>query len=142
MIKKTLSLRHDFSENEINDIAHTLTDCLKSKGVIIVEKQQVNKRLNAEIKYWDKQIDDNSNLISEGFTHRDVACSVEFNKPVAGQKIITRLDTNDYWQEPMTMDEFDLFNNMNVPTQDNDFEEAEVLTLGEGLVSLPFEEEE
>ena len=42
----------------------------------------------------------------------------------------------------MTMDEFDLFNNMNVPTQDNDFEEAEVLTLGEGRVNLPFEEEE
>ncbi len=133
MIKKTLSLRHEFSESEINDIAHTLTDCLQHKGKVVVEKQAANKKLNAEIKYWDKQIDNNSELISEGFEYRDVACAVTYNHPVAGQKTIQRLDTMDEWQEPMTIDEFDLFNNMNVPTQETEYEEAEVLMLSEKI---------
>jgi hypothetical protein len=115
MIKKTLSLRYDFAESEINDIAHTLTDCLTHKGGVVNEKQAANRKLNAEIKYWDRQIDNNSTLIQDGFEYRDVDCQVVYNEPVAGQKTITRLDNMDSWQEQMTLDEFDLFNTLNVP---------------------------
>ncbi len=120
MIKKTLSLKHEFSESEINEIAHTLTECLQKKGAVVLEKQQVNRTLNANIKYWDKQIDDQSTLISKGYEYRDIDCEVTYNHPIAGQKTLQRLDTYESWAEPMTMDEFDLFNVVNVPTQFDD----------------------
>ncbi len=116
MIKKTLSLKHDFTESEINEIAHTLTDCLQQKGQVVIEKQQANKNFNSTLKYWDRQIEEQSMLISDGYTYRDTDCEVVYNAPVAGQKTITRIDTDESWTEPMMTDEFDLFNNMNVPT--------------------------
>ncbi len=119
MIKKTLSLKHEFSESEINEVAHLLTNCIQQKATVSNEKAIANKTFNANIKYWDKHINDNTELISNGYEYRDTACEVKYNTPVPGQKTIIRLDTFDSWEEPMTIDEFDLFTSNNVPV---DFE--------------------
>lgn len=127
MITKNLSLRHDFSETEINEIAHVLTECVVKKTQIESEKREANRQLNGQIKYWEKQIQDNTLLIQDGFEYRDCSCEVLFNTPIAGQKTIRRLDTGESWVEQMTIDEFDLFTGQNVATDFNS--EVEVIDL-------------
>jgi hypothetical protein len=41
---------------------------------------------------------------------RDVQCWVDYNKPATGQKQITRIDTAEVFTEPMTEDDWTLFN--------------------------------
>lgn len=148
MITKTLSLRHDFSEAEINEIAHVLTECVVKKTEVEDEKRSATRQYNGQIKYWEKQIQDNTTLIQDGFEYRDVSCKVLYNTPVAGQKTIERMDTGDKWTEPMTIDEFDLFTAQNVPVDDIDYEEVPVhnevkqLPWGEDLPGVKKVEEE
>lgn len=115
MIKKTLELKHTFDESEINEIAHILTDCIQQKSQVILNKAVANKAFNSEIKMWDSHIEKNSDLISDGYEYRDTSCEVKYNHPVPGTKTIQRLDTFDSWEEPMSVDEFDLFTSNNVP---------------------------
>jgi c-di-AMP phosphodiesterase-like protein len=116
MITKNLELKHEFSEKEINEIAHDMTDCIVKKNEIEEEKRSVTRQLNGQIKFWDKQIQDRSILIQDGWEYRQTSCQVEYNKPVIGQKTITRLDTYEKWTEPMSVDEYDLFNTNNIDT--------------------------
>jgi hypothetical protein len=131
MITKNLSLRHDFDESEINEIARLLTDCIGHQTKVEIEKSSANKKFNAEIKYWQKQIQDKATLIEDGFEYRDCSCEVLFNNRIAGQKTIKRLDTGESWVEQMTIDEFDLFTGQNVATDFNseEFSEVEVIDL-------------
>jgi hypothetical protein len=141
MIKKTLQLKHEFSESEINEIAHTLTNCIQQKAVVNLEKSQANKTFNANIKYWEKHINDNTELISTGYEYRDTACEVKYNTPLAGQKTIIRLDTFESWEEPMDLNEFDLFTSNNVPVDFEGAYEALVKPIRSNLLSENQEEE-
>lgn len=147
MVTKTLSLKHDFSEKEINDIAHDMTDCIVKKNEVEDEKRSAMRQLNGQIKYWDKQIQDRSILIQDGFEYRDIKCEVKYNDPVVGQKTIIRTDNYELWIEPMTLDEYDLFNTNNIPTDTEysiEYSESirgkkgdKVYQLGSGVVDIP-----
>lgn len=54
--------------------------------------------------------DDLSIKVSDGFEMRDIQCWVEYNKPSTGQKQITRIDTAEVFTEPMTEEDWTLFN--------------------------------
>lgn len=144
MITKTLQLRHDFEEHEINEIAKLMTECHRKKIDVELNKKSATRQYNAEIKYWEREIDKNATLIENGFEDRDVSCEVIYNHPVSGQKTIRRLDTGEEWTEPMTIDEFDLFTAQNVPTEVYaDYEEIDQKQLPMAKkVSSPFGEEE
>lgn len=117
-MKKTLSLRHDFSESEINEISRQLVDNLNHKQETVNNKSMEMKKFNNELKFWETKINETSTLIDDGFEYRDIDCDVTYNTPNEGVKSIERLDTGEKWTEPMTIDEFDLFNINNVNTEE------------------------
>jgi hypothetical protein len=110
MFKETRKLRHDFSESEVNEISQELVANINEKTRVEDEKKSAVRKFNGEIKYWDKKISRDAELITNGFEDRDTACEVQFNVPTYGNKTITRLDTKESWVEPMEFEEQDLFN--------------------------------
>lgn len=105
MITKTLNLKHDFSNDEINDIAKEMSAHLNTKVALEIEKSQAMKGYSSQIKYWDKKINQLNELITNEFEYRDISCEVKYNDPVVGQKTIIRQDNYEQWQEPMSIDE-------------------------------------
>lgn len=119
MTTKPLSLKHEFSTEEINEIAVEMSHQINERNRVVVEKASAMKSFNGQLKYWETKINQNNELITDGYEYRDVTVEVEFNKPVNGQKMITRLDTEESWQEPMTLEEFDLFTIADGPVPSN-----------------------
>lgn len=118
MIKKTLNLKCELTIEEINDIAKEMSSQLNQKSEVALNKARAMKQFSGEMKYWDNMINKNNILITDGFEYRNIDCEVVFNSPVTGQKIIKRLDNQEEWQEQMTIEEFDLFNITNIPTDE------------------------
>lgn len=109
-MKKTLTLKCELTMQEVNDLAKEISSFLNSKTEVEIEKKETVKRLNRDIAYWDKKINQHGELIDAGFEDRQVDCIVEINTPTINIKRITRLDTNETWTEPMVLNEANLFN--------------------------------
>lgn len=98
------------TDEEIQDLGKEISNIVSEKTTLEAEKKAASSSYTRDIKQKDRQINQKANLINEGIEMRDIFCSVVFNNPVPGQKIVTREDTGEEWQEAMTESEFNLFN--------------------------------
>lgn len=110
VIKETRKLRYQFEDHEIEQLGKDLSEMVQSHSELELEKKMVMKSFNEALKAKMKFIHETATKVNNGYEDRDVDCEVEMNNPVYGRKKITRLDTGDYWDEPMCDDEYDLFN--------------------------------
>lgn len=106
----TKEFRYDFSEAEAHALAVDLAEGIKKLKAILAEKKEVVKKFTADADKVKLACDDLSIKVSDGFEMRDVQCWVDYNKPSAGQKQITRIDTAEVLTEQMTEEDWTLFN--------------------------------
>lgn len=106
----TKEFRYDFSETEAHALAIDLAEGIKKLKAIIAEKKEVMKKYTADADKVKIACDDLSIKVSDGFEMRDIQCWCEYNKPSTGQKQITRIDTAEVLTEPMTEEDWTLFN--------------------------------
>lgn len=102
--------RYDFSEAEAHALAIELAEGIKKLEAIIAEKKEMVKKYTADADKVKLACDELSIKVSDGFEMRNVQCWVEYNKPSAGQKQITRIDTSEIFTEPMNEEDWTLFN--------------------------------
>lgn len=110
IIKETRTLRYKFEDHEIEQMGKDLSEMVQYHSEVELEKKSVMKTFNEMLKAKMKIIHETAKKINDGHEDREVSCQIEFNTPVYGRKKIIRLDTGDYWDEPMEDDEFNLFN--------------------------------
>ena len=106
----TKEFRYDFSEAEAHALALDLAEGIKKLKAIIAEKKEVVSKYKADADKVKLACDDLSIKVSDGYEMRDVQCWVDYNKPGVGQKQITRIDTAEVFTEPMTDEDWTLFN--------------------------------
>jgi hypothetical protein len=106
----TKEFRHDYSEEEAHALAIDLAEGIKKLKEINAKKKEEVKKFNAEADKVKLACDDLSVKVSDGFEMRSQQCWVEYNKPSAGKKQITRIDTGEIIDEPMTEEDWTLFN--------------------------------
>lgn len=104
------TLRHNFSDQEIHDLAIKLAT--KNREATNVEEEK--KAVTSEFKFKTDMLKAEINLLStkigNGYEMRDVECEVQYHVPEAGTKLLTRMDTGETWSERMTSEEWNLFN--------------------------------
>lgn len=106
----TKQFRYDFSEEEAHALAVDLAEGIKKMKAITAEKKEVANKFKRDHDKVKAACDILSIKVSDGYEMRDVACWIEFNKPSTGQKQITRIDTAEVFTEPMTEEDWTLFN--------------------------------
>lgn len=106
----TKSLRYDFTDEEVHGLSVEMAKQYNALGELIEEKKTVvagfnfrEKKIKAELKTLSEQV-------SNGYEFRDVECEVEYNQPLKGEKTITRKDTGEVFTQPMTEEDWTLFN--------------------------------
>lgn len=102
--------QHDFTEAEAHQLALKLAESNIKHKAILTEKKEVVKKFTREAEEVKQVCDELSVKVSDGFEMRTVACWVEYNKPKTGEKEITRIDTGEIITEPMTEEDWTLFN--------------------------------
>jgi len=105
----TMPLRHDFSDDELDEMRDNLVELIGEQTTQKLEKKEVVKSYNDKLKDIESRVKVIAQHISDRYTDRDIACTVEYNSPERDVKTITRLDTNEQWMEPMTESDWNLF---------------------------------
>lgn len=106
----TKQFQHDFSEVEAHSLAIELAEGIKKLKAITAEKKEVVKKYTGDLDKVKFACDELSVKVSDGYEMRDIQCWVEYNKPLTGQKQITRIDTAEVFTEQMTDEDWTLFN--------------------------------
>lgn len=106
----TKEFRHDFSEAEAHALSLELASGIIKLKAILAEKKEVMKKYTADADKVKLACDDLSVKVNDGYEMRNIQCWVDYNKPTTGQKQITRIDTAEVFTEPMTEDDWTLFN--------------------------------
>jgi len=122
-MKRKMVLKCDLTEHEVNDIAKEMSERLNQKSLLENEKKESNKKYSREISYYEKKIVDAGILINQGYEEREVDVEIKMNHPKKGLKTITRKDNNESWEEPMVLDDHDLFTSMGMEI---DVEESKI----------------
>lgn len=105
------SLKYDFTATEIHTLSMQLATSTKSRQAMEEEKKAVVSQFKAKLDEVNATCNKLSNLVADGFEYRDINCRIEFHKPSQGRKTYIRLDTDKIALiEPMTSDDFNLFN--------------------------------
>lgn len=105
------SLKYDFTATEIHTLSMQLATSTKSRQALEEEKKSVVSQYKAKLDEVNATCNKLSNLVADGFEYRDINCRIEFHKPSQGRKTYIRLDTDKIALiEPMTSDDFNLFN--------------------------------
>lgn len=108
-ITEVRELIYQFSDSELQQMGDELSKLVLDHVKVELEKKEVTKSYSDQLKAKMKLIKQLSYKIDNGAEVRDVSCQVFYNDPVYGRKKIVRMDTGDYWDEPMDDGEFDLF---------------------------------
>ena len=103
-------LEYRFTDSELQEMGRELSEKVIDHVKVELEKKEITKVFNDQIKAKMKLIKQLSYKIDSGYEVRDVSCEVYHNMPVYGKKTIMRMDTQETWIEDMTDDEFNLFN--------------------------------
>lgn len=88
-------LRVDLTNDQMIEIGKELADATNELKEIENEKSEVLSSFTARIKAASAAIAVLSNKLRSGYEFKDVQCSVVYDRPIAGEKTITRLDTGD-----------------------------------------------
>lgn len=105
----TKQFQHDFTEAEAHSLAIELADGIKSLKKMAAERKAIVKKLTGEEDKVKRTCDELSIKVSDGFEMQDISCWIEYNKPSAGQKEVTRIDTGEILTEQMTEEDWTLF---------------------------------
>ncbi len=92
-------------QEEISKKAEDMAHAVQEKNRIQLEKKEAVSGYKKDIEEQEKIIQTCSYAINNGKEQREVECKVELNNPSNGTKLITRLDTGEYWEEKMTDEE-------------------------------------
>lgn len=125
-------LRCDLTDKEMQSFSIQLAAENRNHAALEDEKKAVGSSYKAKIDESVARINNLATLVGNGFDMRDVDCEVTYHWPEKGKKTMTRMDTKATWTEPMTDDEWNLFNQ---PPDDveGEFEEVDSqLSLGNG----------
>jgi hypothetical protein len=87
------SLRYDFSDAEITQIARDQGQKMRDRTIIEEEKKRVAKQYAVRIETLDGEIDADTDKITSGYEMRMVECGVFYHTPILGKKTIVRLDS-------------------------------------------------
>lgn len=109
----TRQLRHDFSDEELNEMRDNIADLIGEQGTVELEKKEVNKDFKNKLDDYKSRIKVLGMHLREKHAMHDVACSVVYNHPEKDVKTITRTDTNEQWMEPMSEADWNLFTQPN-----------------------------
>jgi hypothetical protein len=105
-----MKFQYDFNEAEAHALAIDLAEGIKKQKELTAKKKEEVKKWTTEIDKVKASCDELSIKVSDGFEIREVQCWVEYNKPTTGKKQVTRIDTNEVFTEPMTEEDWTLFN--------------------------------
>lgn len=105
-IRETRELSYRFSELELKELGEQLSEQLSDYFAKEAEKKQVTKHYNSVLKNMMEEVKETTEKLNTGMETREVSCLVEHHSPVYGRMKITRMDTGDYWDEPMDLDLF------------------------------------
>lgn len=109
-IIETRMLKHDFSPAELEELGSRLATKILEVKEVQEQKKSAAADFKAKIDTLTELISRLSNCINFGFENRNIECTVKYHKPKHGLKLITRIDTNESWQETMSTEEYTLFN--------------------------------
>ena len=104
------NLRHNFSDQEIHDLAMKLANKNREATNVEEEKKAVNSEFKFKTDMLKAEINLLSTKISNGYEMREVDCEVRYHEPESGIKLLIRTDTGEAWTEKMTHEEWNLFN--------------------------------
>lgn len=108
----TRSLRWNFTDSELNKMGQDLASSLDEKKQLEAQLKSAKKSYESKIGMEEEAISSLTSKINLKHENRDVKCDVILHHPVDGKKTITRLDTNESWEEPMESRDYDLFARM------------------------------
>lgn len=103
-------LRHEFSEEELNEMRDNIADLVGEQTQVELEKKEVNKDFKTKLDDIKSRIKVLGLHLREKFSTHDVLCKVEYNQPEKNYMILTRTDTNEQWTEEMSANDWNLFN--------------------------------
>lgn len=106
---ETRNMKYTFNNEEKLQIAEMLSNQVQDKSSLLDEKKSIVSDYSSKINILDEKISLNSDKIARGYEFREVNCRVELHTPIEGFKTITRLDTNESWEEKMIQLDYDLF---------------------------------
>lgn len=116
------SLRYDLKATEVHDLSLQLANKTKERLAMEEEKKSVTSQYKAKLDEITATCNKLSNQVVDGYEFREVDCAIEYHKPVAGKKILTRSDTQVQIIETMTTWEHNLFN------QQSDVSDSDMIT--------------
>lgn len=105
----TRSLRWNFTDSELNKMGQDLASSLDEKKQLEAQLKSAKKNYEGKIGMEEEAISSLTSKINLKHESREVKCDVILHHPVDGKKTITRLDTNESWEEPMESRDYDLF---------------------------------
>lgn len=87
------TLRYEFSDAEINELAKEQAQKLKDRATTVEEKKRIASQYKSRIEILDGEIERITDCVNSGYEMRPVECVIHFNDPEPGQKRIVRTDT-------------------------------------------------
>jgi hypothetical protein len=110
MPKETISLKCFFTNEEKLKIADEFAQRQQTLNSLEEQKKSVMSDFGSRISIVKEQINMNATKLTNGYESRDIDCIVEYHRPVTNRKMITRSDTGEVFEEPMTQWDYHLFN--------------------------------
>ncbi len=76
-MRTTIDHKYEYSQEEINELAHKISDEIKERTQLESEKKNSNSYLSSQIKEKEKNISEISLKIQLGYEMREIECKVE-----------------------------------------------------------------
>lgn len=87
--------KYKFNDAELLEIGRNLADQNEQLVGLTEEAKSVAADFKAKIAVVEAQITSDSNHMRSGYEHREMACTIHYDKPAAGKKQYIRDDNNE-----------------------------------------------
>lgn len=109
-IKQTRTLKYTYSQEETLGLSVDLANANNALVALENEKKTFTSQIGAQINEQKERISGLSQKVALGYEFREVECRVDFQTPDPGHKTVTRMDTGECWVETMLSSDYNLFN--------------------------------
>lgn len=110
--EKRLNLQYKFTDEETLVLSKRLAELNNKLQDLEESKKSAMSDFKSRIDISKEEMAMISRKIYSGFEMRNIDCVILYHTPVWGKKLITRKDTGEQWEEKMTYDENNLFNQL------------------------------
>lgn len=128
-------LRYDFTAVEVHNLSTELARKNLEQQEVENEAKSVASQYTSNLKVIKSEVNKLSRMVSDGFEYRDVEVDIDYHKPEAGKKTVTRKDNGMVSVEKMDPYEWNLFT-QEPDKNDDDIQDADVVEgpklLGDG----------